>query len=115
MAVKIRLKRGGKRNAACYRIVVADVRSARDGKAVEELGFYNPKTKEENINVERYDYWMSVGALQSDTVAGIAKRAKAGVSLEKPAPKGITAPTPKKKEEPVAETEAVVGEAPAEA
>ena len=49
--VRIRLKRTGTRNAACFRIVVMDQRSSRDGKAIEELGFYNPRTKEEKINV----------------------------------------------------------------
>ena len=60
--VRIRLKRTGTRNLACFRIVVMDQRSSRDGKAIEELGFYNPRSKEEKINLERADYWMSVGA-----------------------------------------------------
>ena len=44
--VRIRLKRTGTRNAVCFRVVVMDQRSSRDGKAIEELGFYNPRTKE---------------------------------------------------------------------
>ena len=51
--VRVRLKRTGTRNAACFRIVVMDQRSSRDGKAIEELGFYNPRSKEEKINIER--------------------------------------------------------------
>jgi len=96
MAVKIRLKRGGKRNAACYRIVVADVRASRDGKTIEEIGYYNPKGKEEKIDMERYAYWLSVGAQASETVGNIAKRAKSGKVLEKPAAKGVSKPAPKK-------------------
>lgn len=70
--VRVRLKRTGTRNAACFRIVVMDQRSSRDGKAIEELGFYNPRSKEEKINIERVDYWKGVGASFSETVEAIA-------------------------------------------
>ena len=60
--VRVRLKRTGTRNVACFRVVVMDKRSSRDGKAIEELGFYDPRSKEEQINLERADYWKSVGA-----------------------------------------------------
>ena len=49
--VRVRLKRTGTRNALCFRIVVMDQRSARDGKSIEELGFYNPRSKEEKIKL----------------------------------------------------------------
>jgi len=114
MAVKIRLKRCGKRNAACYRIVVADVRSARDGRFIEEIGTYNPKSKEEAVDLERVAYWTSVGAQANETVANIVKRAKNVKVIEKAAPKGITKPTPKKVEAPVEEAPAAE-EATAEA
>lgn len=106
MAVKIRLKRCGKRNAASYRIVVADVRSARDGRFIEEIGTYNPQTKTESIDQERAAYWLSVGAQASETVENILKRAKSGKVLEVAAPKGQTAPSPKKVEAPVEEAPA---------
>jgi len=108
MAVKIRLKRCGKRNAPSYRIVVADVRSARDGRFIEEIGTYNPQTKTEAVDVARADYWLSVGAQANGTVQNILKRVKSGKVLEVAAPKGQTAPSPKKVEAPVVE------EAPAE-
>jgi len=59
-----------------------DQRSSRDGKAIEELGFYNPRRKEEKINIERTEYWKGVGAFISPTVAAILKRAKDGSSLK---------------------------------
>ena len=104
MAVKIRLKRCGKRNAASYRIVVADVRSSRDGRFIEEIGFYNPKTKEEVVDQERAAYWISVGAQASGTVTNIIKRANNGKVLVKSATKGQIAPSPKKVEAPAEET-----------
>ena len=53
--VRVRLKRTGTRNVACFRVVVMDKRSSRDGKAIEELGFYDPRSKEEHVNLERVD------------------------------------------------------------
>ena len=80
--VRIRLKRTGTRNAVCFRVVVMDQRSSRDGKAIEELGFYNPRTKEEKVNVARADYWMSVGAEVSETAKDVIERARGGVVLK---------------------------------
>ena len=80
--VRVRLKRTGTRNAACFRIVVMDQRSSRDGKAIEELGFYNPRSKEEKINIERVDYWKGGGASFSETVEAIAARVREGKSLK---------------------------------
>ena len=79
--VRVRLKRTGTRNAVCFRVVVMDQRSSRDGKAIEELGFYNPRTKEESVNVERADYWKSVGAVFSQTVIDVIERVRAGKTL----------------------------------
>ena len=112
MAVKIRLKRCGKRNAASYRIVVADVKSARDGRFIEEIGYYNPTNKDEKVDLERAKYWLGVGAQASETVANILKRAESGKVLVKAAPKGVTSPAPKKADAPVEE---VVAEETAEA
>ena len=80
--VRVRLKRTGARNAACFRVVVMDQRSSRDGKAIEELGYYDPISKKESVNVERADYWKSVGAQFTETVTDIVERVRAGKSLK---------------------------------
>lgn len=70
MAVKIRLKRFGKKKAPFYRVVVMDGRAKRDGKALEEIGIYHPLSHPSiiEINSERALYWLSVGAQPSDQV-----------------------------------------------
>ena len=77
MSVKIRLKRGGAKNHPAYRIVVADSRSPRDGKFIEELGSYAPSQPGTNykLNIERAQYWLKVGAQPSETVASLIKAA----------------------------------------
>jgi small subunit ribosomal protein S16 len=77
MPVRIRMKRIGAKNAPVFRIVVADGRSPRDGKFIEELGTYHPRKKTDNIHfdVERAKYWISKGAKPSDTVASFLKKA----------------------------------------
>ncbi len=76
MAVKIRLKRVGAKNSPIFRVVVADGRSPRDGKFLEEIGTYQPLKKGENVNLnlERVNYWLGVGAQPSDTVASMIRR-----------------------------------------
>lgn len=78
MAVKIRLRRTGCNNCASYRVVATDERSPRDGKFLELLGWYDPKLKGENYNLdqERVDYWRSKGAQMSETVASLVRRSK---------------------------------------
>ncbi len=73
MAVKIKLKRMGKIHAPYYRIVVADARTKRDGRAIEEIGKYHPKSEPSYIEVssERAQYWLSVGAQPTDPVRRI--------------------------------------------
>ena len=83
MAVKIRLRRTGALSAACWRVVVADARSPRDGRFIENLGLYDPRHDTEKINLERAKYWLSVGAQASPTVQAIIKRQEEG----KPFPK----------------------------
>ncbi len=75
MAVKIRLKRMGKIRTPYYRIVVADSRTKRDGRVIEEIGTYNPKTEPSTIHVEseRAQYWLGVGAQPTEAVAAILK------------------------------------------
>jgi small subunit ribosomal protein S16 len=77
MAVKIRMKRVGTKNTPVYRIVVADGRSPRDGKFIEEIGTYQPLKKDLNyvLDLERVKYWVSKGAKPSDTVASFIKKA----------------------------------------
>ena len=71
------MKRVGTKNTPAFRIVVADGRSPRDGKFIEEIGTYQPLKKEGNytLNLERANYWLSKGAQPSDTVASFIKKA----------------------------------------
>ena len=77
MAVAIRLRRTGRTKAPTYRIVVADSRSPRDGKFIEILGQYQPRSGEKalNLNAERANYWMDNGAQPSDTVRSLLRKA----------------------------------------
>jgi len=71
------MKRVGAKNAPVFRIVVADGRSPRDGKFIEQLGTYQPLKKGDNftMDLERVKYWVSKGAQPSDTVASFIKKA----------------------------------------
>ena len=75
MATKIRLKRMGKKFYAVYRVVVMDSRAKRDGKAIEEIGLYNPNTQPSTIeiNSERAQYWLGVGAQPTEQVLNLLK------------------------------------------
>jgi len=76
MAVKIRLKRIGAKKAPIYRVVVADARSPRDGKFIEELGYYNPLTNpvEVKIDNEKAKTWIANGAQPTETVKTLLKK-----------------------------------------
>jgi len=113
--VRVRLKRTGTRNAACFRVVVIDQRSSRDGKSIEELGFYNPVTKEEKVNLERVAYWRGVGASFTETVEAVIARVTGGVSLKDKARKPSLSKKAKAKAEAEAKAKAAAAEAPAEA
>lgn len=78
MAVAIRLRREGAKNRPYYKIVVADQRSPRDGKFIEILGAYDPTREEDNWNLEleRAEYWIGVGARPSQTVLSIINKAR---------------------------------------
>jgi small subunit ribosomal protein S16 len=82
MAVRIRLKRIGAKNNPIFRIVVADGRSPRDGRFLEEIGTYTPGRKSDKVKVdlERAKYWISKGAQPSETVASFIKRASAAAA-----------------------------------
>ena len=74
--VKIRLMRMGMKGAPSYRVVVADVNSPRDGRIIENIGWYNPLTEPSSINIdtERAQYWLGVGAQPTDSVRSLLER-----------------------------------------
>jgi small subunit ribosomal protein S16 len=77
MAVRIRLRRTGRKNAPSFRIVVADSTSPRDGRFIEIIGQYFPRQgdKAVQLNTERANHWLDVGALPSDTVRSLLRKA----------------------------------------
>ena len=77
--VKIRLRRMGAKKAPFYRIVVADSRSPRDGRFIEEIGTYDPlsETNTLRVDTERAKYWIANGAQPTDTVRALLKKAEA--------------------------------------
>lgn len=121
MAVRIRMKKMGRRHRPCFRICAMDSRSPRDGKVIEELGHYDPMVKEVDartrLNGERIDYWLGVGAQPSDKVRVLIKKygthgthleqQKAALerlqSLKPQAPPPMVVPKPKKEEPPADE------------
>ena len=78
MAVKIRLKRMGAKKNPFYRVVVADSRSPRDGRFIEEIGYYNPMTNpaEVKIDTEKANKWIADGAQPTETVKALLKKAE---------------------------------------
>ena len=78
MAVKIRLKRFGRRHRSFFRVNAIDGRTPRDGRVIEELGWYYPNAKkpEDQLSLrrERIEYWLGVGAQPSETVGQLLKR-----------------------------------------
>lgn len=124
MAVRIRMKRLGRRHRPFYRICVMDARVPRDGKAIEEVGTYDPMVREKServtLNMERIDHWISVGAQPSEKVAVLIRKVKENSWGDvKPLPP-MQKPQEKKAPEPEAEApagggeEAAAEEAPAE-
>ena len=130
MAVRIRMKKLGRRHRPFYRICAMDSRTPRDGKAIEELGFYDPMVRDidarTQLKGERIDYWLGVGAQPSDKVKVLIKKYGTNgthldqqkVALEKmksnkpTAPPPMVVPRPKKAEEaPAAEAAAPADEA----
>ena len=79
MAVKIRLRRMGAKKSPFYRIVVADSRFPRDGRFIEEIGYYNPMEEPSVVKVdpEKAKKWIANGAQPTDTVRGLLKKAEA--------------------------------------
>ncbi len=83
--LKIRLKRIGKKNDPQYRIVVIPARSKRDGRAIEYLGYHNPRKKETKLDIKRAEYWLSVGAQPTETARSILVKHK--LAKQQPRPK----------------------------
>ena len=112
MAVKIKLKRMGKIRNPQYRIIVADARTKRDGRAIEEIGKYHPKEDPSYIEVtsERAQYWLSVGAQPTEAVEAILK-----ITGDWQKFKGLDAPAPMKVAAPKADRKAVFEAAAKEA
>ena len=77
MAVKLRLKRMGAKKTPFYRVVAADARSPRDGRFIEELGYYNPKTEPATVSLkeEAILAWLNNGAQPTDTVRSLLSKA----------------------------------------
>jgi len=102
MAVKIRLRRMGSRNAAFYRVIVQDGRYAPTGRFIETLGWYDPKQDGNNfsLNLDRVNYWLENGAQPSETAKSLIKKADA-----LPAEKAVSG-TVTEEEVPVAAVEA---------
>ncbi len=78
MAVKIRLRRMGANNDICFRVIATDSRSPRDGRCLEVLGWYDPRAKGETcrLKLERIEYWKGRGAVMSETVASLVRKAQ---------------------------------------
>jgi len=121
VAVRIRMKRMGRKHRPFYRICVMDSRKPRDGKAIEEVGTYDTCVREKServtLDMERIDYWMSVGAQPSENVKTLIKKVKDnnfGATKEPPkmqAPKQPEPEAPPEEEKSAAES----AEAPADA
>ena len=74
MAVKMRLRRMGAKKAPTYRVIVADSRSPRDGRFIEEIGHFNPRSDEIKIDSEKAKKWLANGAQPTDTVRALLKK-----------------------------------------
>ena len=74
--LKLRLKRIGRKRAPSYRLVVMESSTRRDGRPVEEVGFYNPISKQSQFDVPKIEKWLSYGAQPSETVANLLKKAE---------------------------------------
>jgi len=83
MAVAMRLKRMGAKKLPFYRIVIMDSKRPRDGRTIEEIGFYDPKKENDNVQIdkERAEHWLNVGAQPSDTVKDLLT--KQGIAVKK--------------------------------
>jgi small subunit ribosomal protein S16 len=74
--LKLRLKKIGRKRQPSYRLVVMETRNRRDGRAIDEVGYYNPITKESSFESEKIIKWLKNGVKPTDTVKGLLKKAK---------------------------------------
>ena len=74
MAVKMRLRRMGAKTAPTYRVIIADSRSPRDGRFIEEIGHFDPRSDELKIDAEKAKKWLANGAQPTDTVKALLKK-----------------------------------------
>ena len=121
MAVRIRMKKMGRKHRPFFRICVMDSRKPRDGKAIEEVGHYDPmvanKADRVTLKMERIDYWLSVGAQPSDKVATLIKKVRTntfGTAATPPPMQAPKEPEPEPEATPEAEDGAAAEETPAE-
>ena len=97
MAIKIRLRRTGTTNQACYRIVVSDTRFPRDGRFIESIGYYNPRRSGDDrveLNAERAAHWLKQGAQLSEAVRPLLKVKGVPLPARKTRKKQRAAPPP---------------------
>ena len=85
MATVLRLARAGAKKAPVYHLVATDKRNPRDGRFIEKLGTYWPSNNQVQLDAERVDYWLGVGARPTERVAGIIKRFKKAQAAATPA------------------------------
>jgi len=113
LAVKIRLRRVGAKKQPSYRVVIADSRAPRDGRFIEIIGFYNPRTKPTTITIdeEKARKWLSQGAMPTESVASLLYRA--GI-VDMRAPRWRNTLSATAEAEPIASTDAATQAAPTE-
>ena len=115
MAVRIRMKKMGRKHRPFFRICIMDSQKPRDGKAIEEVGYYDPMVREKSdrvsLKMDRIDYWMSVGAQPSDKVATLIKKVKTNKFGKVIEPPPMMAPKEPEPEAPAEEASAEGGEA----
>lgn len=114
MAVRIRMKKMGRKHRAFFRVCVMDSRVQRDGKAIEEVGFYDPQVQDKarrvTLNLERIDYWISVGAQPSEKVNALIRKVRTNRFGSAAAPPPMTPPKVKEEAPAPAETAEAVAE-----
>jgi small subunit ribosomal protein S16 len=111
MSVKIRLRRMGRTNTPFYRVVATDSRCSNTGRFLESLGWYDPVKSGANfsLQMDRVDYWKSNGAIFSDTVKSLVRKARKGQMAVPPAPAAAVEPAPA---EPVVEAVPAAADVP---
>lgn len=109
MAVRIRMKRLGRKHRPFYRICIMDAQKPRNGRSIEEIGHYDPMVREKSdrvtIDMERVDYWLSVGAQPTEKVNALIRKVRQNKWGSVTAPPPMTAPKPLPEPEPEAAPE----------